>query len=64
MKTTEYTVPESLKAVWEWKDAVSSEIEHKSTQEKLAYFREGLDVAAKLIGARLVKNADGTYCIK
>jgi len=61
MKTTEKFAPKALRDVWEWKEAVYQDIKDMTVEEKLAYFHEGLELAAKTIGARLIKNPDGTY---
>ena len=61
MKTTERAVSKMLQEVWEWKDAVYEDTRGKSAGETKAYFREGLKRAAKIIGARLKINPDGSY---
>jgi hypothetical protein len=63
MKMTETYIPESLLEVWEWKDAVYKDINNLSITEKKAYYQEGLETAAKILNAQLVKNPDGSYVI-
>lgn len=63
MKTTEIATPKSLLEVWEWKDAVYQDIKDKSPDEREAYFREGVELAAKILGSRVVVNPDGSRCL-
>lgn len=61
MKTIETEAPKSLVEVWEWKSAVSDDIKDMTTQERMAYFHEGLEKAARILGARLEQAPDGTF---
>jgi hypothetical protein len=63
MKTAERVISKSLQEVWEWKEAVYRETKDKNLEETKAYFRKGLQRAAKIIGARLKKNPDGSYVL-
>ena len=63
MKTNEEFIPKALRDVWEWKDAVYQDTKDMTTEEKLAYFHEGLESAAKLLGKRIVKTEDGNYIL-
>lgn len=61
MKPTETAVSKSLEEVWKWKNSVYDDIKDMSLDETKIYLHEGLTRAAETIGARLVKNPDGTY---
>lgn len=61
MKATETLVPTALREVWEWKEAVHEDTKDMTDEEQIAYFRKGLEEAAEILGARLEKNANGTY---
>jgi hypothetical protein len=63
MKTTETAISKSLLEVWEWKDAVYQDIKDKSADERKAYFHEGVEIAAKILGSRVVVNPDGSRCL-
>ncbi len=63
MKTTDRTISKALEEVWEWKEAVYNDIKDMTFEEQKKYFKEGLDYAAKLLNAKLMKNEDGTYSI-
>ena len=60
MKATEEYVPTALKEVWAMKDAVAQDIKDMTVQERIAYFREGVERMAKRMGARIVHEPDGT----
>ena len=51
----------TLEEVWELKKAVSREIENMTFEELRRYLDEGMAIAAKEIGARLVRKPDGFY---
>ena len=61
MSTSEMPVPKALQEVWEWKEAVSQDTKGMSVEEKLAYFREGMEEAARLLNCRIEKNPDGSF---
>jgi hypothetical protein len=63
MSATETTISKCLEEVWEWKEAVYQDTKDMSMEEKQAYFREGLELAAKTLGAQLVKNPDGSHSL-
>ena len=60
MKVTNVPVSNALREVWEWKEAVYEDVKDMTFEEKQAYFRNGMEEAARTIGARLVRNPDGT----
>jgi len=61
MRATDSAIPKSLWEVWEWKEAVYKHIKDKTVEQKKAYFRNGLELAAKTLGTRLVENPDGSW---
>ncbi|MEO8208998.1 MAG: hypothetical protein ABI840_00440 [bacterium] len=62
MKTIEkYEVPESLKEVWEWKEATSKELYGKTLEEKKSILKKSMEDAAASINATLVKLPNGNY---
>ena len=63
MKANNDTISKALTEVWEWKEEVYLDIKDKSFNEKRDYFREGLEVAVKIIGGELKENDDGSYSI-
>jgi len=63
MKATDSVIPKALAEVWEWKDAVYEDTKDKTLEETKAYFREGLEEAARILGARLERSSDGSYRI-
>ncbi|MCX7048777.1 MAG: hypothetical protein NTX50_25230 [Candidatus Sumerlaeota bacterium] len=60
MKKIDKTIPQSLREVWGWKEAVYQDIKDKSTEERIAYYNEGLEIAAKILNAKIVVNPDGS----
>jgi len=63
MKTTEAGLSQALEEVWEWKEAVCKDTEGMPVDDTIAYFADGLETAARLLGARLERNPDGSYNI-
>jgi len=60
MKTTDMAITKALQEVWEWKEAVYEDTKNMTYEETRAYFQKGLEDAARLLGARIVKNPDGS----
>jgi hypothetical protein len=60
MKTIEEYIPPALREVWAMKDAVSEDIKDMTVKERIAYFQKGVKLAAKRMGARIVREPDGT----
>ena len=60
----EKAISKALEEVWEWKEKVAKDIEGKNFEEKKRYFQEGIDEAAKLLKANLIKNSDGSYLLQ
>jgi hypothetical protein len=58
--TEEEYIPPALREVWAMKDAVSEDIKNMSVKQRIAYFKKGVKRAAKRIGARIVREPDGT----
>jgi hypothetical protein len=64
MKTNEMrtiTVSKSLEEVWEWKQKVYEETKGKSFSELNEIYFRGMQEAAKILNAQLLKNENGTY---
>jgi hypothetical protein len=59
-KTTDEFIPKALLEVWAAKDAVYRETRNMTPKQQIAYFRKGAVQVAKRIGAKVVKNPDGT----
>jgi len=63
MKTIENQNSHALIEVWKWKEAVYKDTENHDLTQKEAYFQKGLELAAKILNARLQQNPDGSYSL-
>jgi hypothetical protein len=63
MKKKDEAISRALSDAWKWKEEVYRDIKDKSTNEKIDYFREGLEEAIKITGGTLNRNEDGSYSI-
>ena len=61
MKTDIDGITKALEEVWEMKQAVYEDIKDMTFEERRAYFQKGLEEAARILGAELVENPDGTW---
>ena len=61
MKVTNVPVSNALREVWEWKEKVYQALKDKDFQESQRYYQDGIEEAVKVLNAKLVKNADGSY---
>ncbi len=55
------TISKSLEQVWKWKEEVYNDTKNMTFEEKKKYSEKNLKESAELIGAKLVKNEDGTF---
>ena len=60
----EQHTPEALREVWIWKDSVYRDTADKDFSEVRHYFADGMQEAAKILGASIVSNSDGSYSFK
>jgi len=63
MNSTNSKISNSLKEVWDWKEAVYEDTKNMDSEQLNKYFFEGLLSAVKSLNAKLVKNKDGSYNI-
>jgi hypothetical protein len=56
-----HEISKSLLEVWEWKEKVYQALKDKDFQESQRYYQDGIEEAVKVLNARLVQNADGSY---
>ena len=61
MKTVEAPVSKALLEVWEAKRLVYEDTKDMTREQRMAYSRQSLENAARALGAKIVKNPDGTY---
>ena len=59
-KTNYYVEPRSLRDVWAWKDAVYRDTKNMTFEEQKKYFAQGVEEAARRIGAKIVTRPDGS----
>ncbi len=64
MKKNNENTHKALREVWAWKDSVSRETSGKNFSEVKTYFAEGMNEAAKILGASIITNSDGSYSFK
>ena len=64
MKTNEDFTPQALREVWTWKESVHRDTAGKEFSEVQSYFADGMKEAARILGAEIVANADGSHTFK